>query len=103
MGSCAAPNSFTFCWRLYIINYQELRISLMINLDGGGGRKVEESSVKSIENQLISSHFYFTPILHPPLEGNCTEIPTCEKQKKIEKIHAKKKQSHAQDNIYMVR
>ena len=36
--------------------------------------------------------------------GNLTKIPTCEKQKKkIEKIHAKEKQSHAQDNIYVVR
>ena len=36
-------------------------------------------------------------------EGNKVEFPTCEKQKKIEKTHAKQKQSHAQDNIYVVR
>ena len=35
--------------------------------------------------------------------ANLTKIPTCEKQKKIEKIHAKEKQSHAQENIYVVR
>ena len=34
--------------------------------------------------------------------GNLTEIPTCEKQK-IEKTHAKEKQSHAQDIIYVIR
>jgi len=34
--------------------------------------------------------------------GNFNEFLTCEK-KKIEKTHAKEKQSHAQENIYMVR
>ena len=34
--------------------------------------------------------------------GNFTEIPTCEKQK-IKKAHAKEKQSHTQDSIYVVR
>ena len=33
--------------------------------------------------------------------GNKPEFPTCEKQK-IEKTHAKEKQLHAQDSIYMV-
>ena len=31
------------------------------------------------------------------------KFPTCEEKKKIEKTHAKEKQSHAQDNIYVVR
>ena len=35
-------------------------------------------------------------------EGNLTEIPTCEKQKNRENTY-QRKQSHAQDNIYMVR
>ena len=33
--------------------------------------------------------------------GKQTKFPTCEKQKKKKK-HAKEKQSHAQDNIYVV-
>ena len=39
------------------------------------------------------------------LKGINLKFPTCEKQKKkkIEKTHAKEKQSHAQDNIYEVR
>ena len=39
--------------------------------------------------------------LHDDVVGNLTEIPTCEK-KKIKKTHAKEKQLHAQDNIYVV-
>ena len=35
-------------------------------------------------------------------EGNQAEFPTYEKQK-IEKTHAKEKQSHTQDSIYVVR
>ena len=58
-----------------------------------------------IKLNVWSIHLIIHLTCHVITIGNLTEIPTCEKpkKKKIEKTHAKEKQSHAQDNIYVIR
>ena len=61
-----------------------------------------ERAFRNRDRPQSLTYGFLNEIVDHPCVGNSTEFPTWWETKIIEKTHAKEKQSHAQDNIYVV-